>query len=97
MFGYSRNGPRGPPNCASAVAAAVSTIKMPAASTRLRTVRLLLRRGFLGERAVVLLDRLPESFRNLIGSRQRERVVAVSGFAPQREFEFLQLLDRRGL
>src|ERR1700749_2597012 len=96
MFGYSRNGPRGPPYCARA-ATAVSRIRLPAASTRVRTVRLLLRRGFLGERGVVLLDRLAESFRHLIGAGQRQRVVAVVGLAAQRELELLQLFDRRRL
>src|SRR5262249_60269056 len=59
----------------------------------LRLLRLLL----LRERPVVFLDRLAESFRHLIGSRQRQRLVAGLGVPPQHELELLQLVDRRRL
>src|SRR5262245_16929745 len=52
---------------------------------------------FLRERPVVLLDRLAEPFRHLIGSRQRQRLVARLGVPPQHELELLQLVDRRRL
>src|SRR6185503_5268798 len=51
----------------------------------------------LAERTVVFLDRLAEPVGHLIGSRQRQRIVAVFRLAPQREFELLQAIDRRRL
>src|SRR3954453_16378883 len=95
MVGYSWNGPRGPPNCASAPAA-ISRMAPAAVRARVRTgVPLALRRrALLGQRTVVFLDRLTESFRHLVRARERERVVSVVGLAAQRELELLQLFDR---
>src|SRR6185503_10238906 len=44
------------------------------------------------ERPVVLLDRLTEAVGYLIGSRQRQRVVARLDLPPQAELELLQLV-----
>src|SRR5437773_2979302 len=55
------------------------------------------RRLFLRERPVVLLDRLAEAVRHLIGSGERQRIVPCLRLAAQHELELLQLVDRRGL
>src|SRR5262245_59080741 len=51
----------------------------------------------LRERPVVFLNRLAEPFRHLIGTRQRQRLVAGLGVPPEHELELLQLVDRRRL
>src|SRR3954447_16762429 len=49
------------------------------------------------QRSVVFLDRLAETFRYLVGARERERLVARVGLAPQGKLEFFELVDGRGL
>jgi hypothetical protein len=53
---------------------------------------------FLGERAVILFNRLAKARRNFVRPRERKPLVATAvRLLPQVELEFLQLVDGRRL